>query len=330
MIMKKDGQEIIILSSEGTNIKPYDGLFNEYIRAATSDHTRKAYRSDIHHYEKWGGRLPATPEMILNYLQDYAAHLNPRTLSRRLIALRHWHQYQNFPDPTRNALIQKTLVGIARIHGKPKEKARPITLDEITAISSSLITSPALVSIRDRALILVGYFGALRRSELVNIDVEHLTWQAEGVEIMIPSSKTDQQHEGQYCAIPYGNQVICPVEALKMWLEQSGIKHGPIFRSISSNETLSLQALTPLSVNHILKRCAAATGIKNANEFSSHSLRRGLATSAARAGAPLQAIMRAGRWKQTNTVMEYIDASERFNESAAANVMSTLEQKKKS
>src|SRR5262245_20384177 len=102
-------------------------ISNPYIKAATSDNTRKAYRSDIKHYEQWGGLLPATPEKIIQYLQDYAARLNSRTLSRRLIAIKHWHTYQGFPDPTSHPLITKTMTGIMRIHGKPKEKTPPLS-----------------------------------------------------------------------------------------------------------------------------------------------------------------------------------------------------------
>jgi hypothetical protein len=94
---------------------------NPYLAAATSDNTRKAYRSDINHYEQSGGILPATPELIVHYLQIYATKLNSRTLSRRLIAIKHWHQYQGFPDPTVHPLVTKTMIGISRVHGKPKD-----------------------------------------------------------------------------------------------------------------------------------------------------------------------------------------------------------------
>lgn len=299
-------------------------LFNEYIKAATSDHTRRAYRSDVEHYERWGGRLPASPEMVLAYLQAHAESLNPRTLARRLVALRHWHNYQNFDDPTRYPLIQKTLLGITRVHGTPKERARPITPQEVKLISVYLKGRNTIVALRDRALILIGFFGALRRSELIGIHHEHLKWVDEGLDLLIPVSKTDQQHEGQYCAVPFGNSTVCPVGALTEWLEASAIENGPIFRPITSTGNILPRSLTPLSVNHILKKAAKGAGINDPEQFSSHSLRRGLATSAARSGAPLQAIMRAGRWKQTNTVMEYIDASDRFNNSAARNVLDNI------
>lgn len=299
---------------------------NHYIQLATSDNTRKAYQNDITHYEKWGGRLPSSPDMIARYLQAYAPTLNPRTLARRLIALRHWHAYQGFPDPTAHPAIQKTMTGIQRVHGRPKDKARAITPDELTKIVVMLNSINDLIACRDNALLQIGFFGALRRSELVGIEYEHIRWDKAGIEILLPTSKTDQLHEGQYCAIPYGNELLCPVTALKIWLDKSGIHSGALFRRIS-HQQIGVHPLTALSVNHILKKCAQAAGLIDINSLSSHSLRRGLATSAANAGAPLQAIMRAGRWKQTNTVIGYMEETERFSDNAAVSVLRNLTEK---
>ena len=119
------------------------------------------------------------------------------------------------------------------------------------------------------------------------------------------------------------------MQALEKWLDQSGIKEGVIFRRIKNNKLISIEALTPLSINHIVQRCARAANIPNATQISPHSLRRGLATSAARANTPIQIIMRAGRWKQVNTVMEYIEASERFTDNAASQVLQKFKDKSK-
>lgn len=310
-----------------TGLTPW--IANPYIHAATSQNTRKAYRSDIHHYERWGGKLPATPEMIVQYLQHFAPTLNPRTLSRRITAISHWHTYQEFQDPTKHPLIAKTLAGIARVHGRPKEKAPPLTPQELLRIVSYLQTQPSLSAIRDNALLQLGFFGAFRRSELVNLHVEHIKWEEEGLEILIPESKTDQTHAGQYCVIPYGDTELCPVQALKQWQDAAALTNGAIFRRIYTNNTLDLNPLSPLSVNHILKQRAKEVGIPHAATLSSHSMRRGLATSAARAGAPLQTIMRHGRWKQVNTVMEYIEASERFTQNAVHHVLQRMDKNKK-
>lgn len=299
-------------------------ITNPYLAAATSNNTRKAYRSDIKHYEQAGGILPATPEHIINYLQCFAATLNSRTLSRRLIAIKHWHQYQGFPDPTAHPLVTKTMVGIVRVHGKPKKKAPALSPEDLQMMVEALSQDPSLLAIRDNAILQIGYFGALRRSEIINIHYEHIKWQKEGIEILLPFSKTDQTHEGQYCAIPYGNDVLCPIKAIENWLAKSNIKDGAIFRRIEKNQMISDAALTALSINHIIHRSAVLAALSNAQDITPHSLRRGLATSAARANASIPTIMRAGRWKQMNTVMEYIEASDRFNDSAASNVLKKM------
>ena len=335
MLREKIDQTSTLAKSENkialhNDVPAISWVTNPYLAAATSINTRKAYRSDIRHYEQSGGLLPATPESVINYLQAFATSLNSRTLNRRLIALRHWHTYQGFVDPTTHPLVEKTMIGITRTHGKPKEKAPPLTPDDLQRMTEWLHQDTSLTSLRDSALLQIGFFGALRRSELVNIHCGHIKWEKEGIEILLSSSKTDQTHEGQYCTIPYGNELLCPVSALERWLAQSDIKEGAIFRGVTRNKIVATSALTPLSVNHIIQRCARGANLANANQLSAHSLRRGLATSAARANTPLHVIMRAGRWKQVNTVMEYIEASERFSENAAVNVLQKINEKKSS
>lgn len=299
---------------------------NPYIKAATSHNTRRAYQADILHFEKWGGVLPTTTETVLTYLQAFANKLNVRTLSRRLTALKNWHLYQEFPDPTQHPAVRKTLAGISRLHGKPKEKAPPLLPEHLLQIITSLKKQKSLHAARDSALLQLAFFGAFRRSELVAICYDHLAWKQQGIEILIPHSKTDQTHEGQYCALPHGNQLLCPVQALKQWLELSSITQGPIFRRIHPKGYLNDAALVPLSVTNILKKRANEANIPQAENFSSHSLRRGLATSASRDGATLPAIMRQGRWKSVNTVIEYIEAVQRFEENAALPVLNKIQQ----
>lgn len=299
-------------------------LGNHYQIAATSDNTRLAYQADIRHFENWGGQLPTTTEAVLRYLHAFAQTLNPRTLSRHITAIKQWHRYQRFQDPTDDPIVNKTLTGIARIHGKPKDKAPPLLPEHLIKITEYLMSENNLVSIRNNALLQVGFLGAFRRSELVAVRMENINWQPNGIEILIPKSKTDQLHEGQYCAIPNGNEQLCAIRALKTWLEESKIKEGFIFRRIHRGSNISDLNLMPDAVSVILKKCALAVGIENAINFSSHSMRRGLATTASRDGVSLPAIMRQGRWKQVGTVMEYIEAAQRFEENAAGQVLQKL------
>lgn len=158
----------------------------------------------------------------------------------------------------------------------------------------------------------------------MTLKVEDIDWQSEGIEILIQKSKTDQLNAGQYCVIPNGNAQLCAVRALKTWLEKSGITSGAIFRRIYRGSRLSELAMTPDAVNDILKNHAQTAGIENGEIFSSHSMRRGLATTASRDGVSLPAIMRQGRWKQVGTVMEYIEAAQRFEENAAGQILQKI------
>jgi len=299
---------------------------NPYIKLATSQNTRRAYQSDIRHFEKWGGRLPTNTDTILIYLQVFAKELNPRTLSRRLTALKNWHIYQGFIDPTQHPAVSKTLAGIMRAHGKPKDKAPPLLSEHLLRIVSHLAEENTLHACRDNALLQLAFFGAFRSSEIVAICYDNIEWKDQGIDILIPHSKTDQLNEGQYCAIPYGNEQLCPVKALKKWFDESKIISGPIFRRIHPDKTLDEAPLVTLSVSNILRKRARDAEIPLAENFSSHSLRRGLATAASRDGASLPAIMRQGRWRNVNTVIEYIEAAQRFEENAAISVLKKIQQ----
>lgn len=305
----------IISDISVTSLQPKTRL-NEYLIAATSDNTRKAYRDDIQHFITWGGLLPTTPDIIVQYLQTYAAHLNSRTLARRLTALKHWHVYQGFLDPTHHPFIRKTLTGIHHVHGRPKQKAPALSLEQLIILHQHLKKQNTLQALRNNALLQIGFCGALRRSELVNIQWEHITFVPEGLVLLIPRSKTDQMGEGQRCAIPYGNDTLCAVTALKNWCEKVGIQSGFIFRGINQHEKLSLKPMTPRSVNLIIKSVAKACGLPDAEHFSGHSLRRGFATCASKKGAPFVTIMRHGRWRHEGTVLEYIEAGQQFEDNA--------------
>ena len=293
---------------------------NLYIEAATSDNTRRAYRSDIRHFEKWGGTLPSNVQTIIAYLHEHAETLNPRTLHRRMVAIRNWHVYLGHFDPNSDPLVKKTLVGIHHVHGKPKDKAPALTLENLKKMVSYLKTKNTLQSYKDNVLVQVGFFGAFRRSELVAIRYDHIKFLNEGVEIEIPKSKIDQCRIGNVCAIPYGDEALCPVKALKRWLQESKIKGGYIFPSCREKKS-STQHIDVFGVNEMLKRVAKECGIGEPESFSGHSLRRGFATTASQNGASMASIMRQGRWNNTATVLEYIEESERFMENAVSTIL---------
>jgi integrase len=290
----------------------------QYLEAATAENTRRAYRSAIGHFERWGGHLPAPANMVRTYLLAHAQTLNPRTLSLRLTALRHWHQLQGFPDPTASAQVRKTLQGITRVHGKPKRQAKAFRLEHLEAMINLLSVLSTFKALRDQALLLVGFFGAFRRSELVAVKVEEVHWEPEGIIIALPRSKTDSSGEGKFKALPMGEGILCPVRALKHWLQTAKINSGPVFRRINRWEALLDTPLHPASVTLILKAVATQAGLNFVPELSSHSLRRSLATSAYRAGASFESIKRQGGWSHDGTVWEYIEAAQHFEDNAAS------------
>ncbi len=328
MTDQNEQQAPVLTNNITLNTPTTNSLNNPYIALATSENTRRAYRQDIRHFLVWGGQLPASSEHIAHYLETHAAALNPNTLARRLIALRHWHTYQGYDDPTLHPAIKKTLRGIQRVHGKPAKKAHALTPAELLDLHQHLANEASLTAARDDALFQIGFFGALRGSELANIRIEHLTWHATHLEIVLPNTKTDATHAGQRCIITKGEATLCPLQALTHWLTQSNIQYGPIFRRIRKNDELGHTALNPLSITTILKTRAEQAGLTHINQISSHSLRRGFATSAALAGEPVQTIMRDGRWKSVSIAISYIDQANQVTHHAGSKILEAINDNK--
>lgn len=294
---------------------------HNYVKAATSSNTRKAYQKDILHFIAWGGLLPTTADVIVSYLQTYAPQLNARTLQRRITALKNWHLYQNFTDPTAHPIVRKTLIGIQKVHGRPKEKAPALQIDTLTTMISYLKNNDRPIALRNSALLLIGFFGAFRRSELCALKYEHVSFLKQGIEITIPRSKTDQSGLGQKCAIPYGAETLCPIAALNIWCELAQIRSGYIFRRIKRNGTISQAPINAEHINVIIKEIASKCNLPDAQKYSSHSLRRGFATAASQSGASLISIMRQGRWQHSDTALGYIEEAKAFEDNAASCIL---------
>lgn len=296
-----------------------------YLQAATSDNTRKAYRSAIRQFEKWGGRLPTNRENLVKYLLERSKKLNPRTLDLHLTAIKQWHQVQGFTDPVQDPLIRKTMEGIRRIHGKPKQKAKALRLEHIAVMIEHLQQLPDnKKKFRDIALILTGFFGAFRRSELVSIQIEDLRWEPEGLIIQLPRSKTDQDGKGLSRALPFGDKNVCPASAIKKWLDISEIIKGPLFFPVNRWDQIQHRELHPNSINDLLKLLGSACDFDFVPELSSHSFRRGLSTSAARERVDFELIKKQGGWKSDATVWEYIEEGQQFNNNASLILMEKM------
>ena len=177
-----------------------------------------------------------------------------------------------------------------------------------------------LLGVRDRALLLVGFAGAFRRSELVSLNVRDLKFTNDGLTVTLRRSKTDQEGSGRKVGIPYGSSPeTCPVRSLRAWLEASGIESGPVFRPINRHGQIRPSRLSDRAVALIVKRAAEAAG-KDPAEFAGHSLRSGLATAAAIGGASERAIMKQTGHRSTAMVRRYIRDGSLFRENAAARV----------
>jgi integrase len=295
----------------------------QFLSAATSENTRRAYRSAIRQFQTWGGILPCESALVIRYLLTYAEEHNARTLALRLTAISQWHQFQGFTDPTANADVRKTLKGISRTYGKPKKKAKALPIEDLEAMVVAMENDTSLQVLRNKVLLQVAFFGALRRSEVAALTVEQLTWESDGLIITLSRSKTDQDGEGITKAIPYGvpGGICCPATAMKEWLSTAKIISGPIFRRVTREGMVGSDPLHAGSVNAILKTCAAKAGLSYAPDLSGHSFRRGLATSAYRAGADFKDIKRQGGWRHDGTVQGYIDEAGQFEDNAAGSLL---------
>jgi len=320
------GTDITVAEPIRLPIAELQAQHQRYLQAATSENTRKTYRSAVRHFERWGGFLPTDKETIIRYLLEHADSLNPRTLDVRLTALSQWHQYQGFNDPCQIPAVRKILKGIRYTHGKPKQKAKALRLEHLAVMLNWLRSQPdSNKKLRDLALLQIGFFGAFRRSELVGLEVKDLAWESEGLIIQLSHSKTDQEGDGIARAIPKGNGTVCPVTALKNWLDGSGINSGPVFQSMNRWDQIKGKALNPGAINDLLKSLANRCEFDFAAELSSHSFRRGLSTSAAREDVDFNVIKKQGGWKSDTTVWEYIDEGRLFKNNAALTLLNKIE-----
>lgn len=253
---------------------------SDYLRASLADSTRRAYRSDLNHFLTWGGSIPCSPEIVAQYLAAHAEQQATATLARRLVSIGKAHTSQNLPSPTKSDLVKAIMKGIRRTIGSAQRQVAPAIKEDVLAMVNGLT---GIKGIRDRALLLVGFAGAFRRSELVSLTVANLEMAKQGMVVQLLRSKTDQEGHGRKIAIPYARGSVCAVHALQEWLGASGITTGLIFRGVTRHGKISDDGLTAQSVAIVVKERAKAVGLDPA-KYSGHSLRAGLVTSAIQAG----------------------------------------------
>jgi integrase len=272
-----------------------------YADAARSSATRRAYASDMAAFSAWGGRVPASPEAVASYLAA-SASLAASTLRRRLAAIADAHQALGHPDPTKHPLVRKVFRGIRRIHGARSDAATPLDIDMLARIIAALPND--LTAIRDRALLLVGFFCALRRSELVALAVEDVDRRPDGSVVTIQRSKTDPYGRGQDVPLPTFRGPLCPTAAVADWLAIAAITGGPIFRVVGLDHKTTSTLPAP-QVGVILRKRAAEAGL-NVQRLSAHSLRSGFAVSATRAGIAATQIQAVTRHRTLSGLAPYV------------------------
>ena len=292
-------------------------IVKSYIKEATSQATRKAYRTDLKHFQNWGGSIPSNPNQITDYLVYHAEILSIATLNRRLSSLSIAHKSLGHETPTKSELVRVTFRGIKRKHGTAQRQVEAIVKEDMLLILASIGNTHK--DTRDKALLLLGFCTACRRSELVALTFEDIEFKRQGLVITIKRSKTDQTGKGRQVAVPYGRGHICPVKTLKTWLERAKITQGFIFPSIAKGGNISIKALSPYSVSLIIKARTKAVGM-NSDNYSGHSLRAGLATSAASAGVSTIQIMNQTGHKSETTLRRYIRTGDLFINNPVASI----------
>ena len=295
----------------------------DFAREALAPATLRAYRADWQHFCAWcrdagWSALPAAPETVAAYLAALATTHTSSALVRRLAALSRAHRLAGRDWPRAHPAIRNTLRGIQRSYGRPQRQAAALATEELIRLVASCDATPA--GRRDRALLLLGYAGALRRSELVAVQREHITFTAEGLRLLIPRAKGDPTGKGASIGIPRGTRPdTCPVRALEVWLEVSGCRYGPVFRGIDQRGMIAPGALHPDGVRHILARRAAIAGLKPpaGERLSPHGLRAGFITQAYINGARDQHIMDHTRKNDLRTMRRYVRRAKLVTDSPA-------------
>ncbi|MDQ4626223.1 site-specific integrase [Janthinobacterium lividum] len=283
-------------------------LVVSYSAAAQSNATTRAYNADIRHFKQHGGTIPASATMVAEYLASFAGTLAVATLQHRLIAIHRAHADQGLESPMRDHLVKRTMQGIRRTLGTKQRRVTALAKDDLLEMMVHIDQQAPMKAARDKALLLIGFSGAFRRSELVALQYEDMTQFEEGVELLIRRSKTDQEGVGRTVFIPYARGSRCPVMVLKNWLELAGIVAGPMFRPINRHDQIvGSKALTPQSVGLVVKtsvRMMAGSGA--AKMVAGHSLRAGYCTEAAMVGLQPYQIREQTGHRSDVTLARYI------------------------
>ena len=294
-----------------TDIKSLESETLKNLRNSKAVNTLRAYQADFKDFSAFCAKnglisMPTEPKILSLYLTKLAKTSKFSTLKRRIASISVIHKMKGHYLDTKHPVIMENLHGIKRVKGSVQKSKKPILINDLKLIINSIYQTKQSDKrkIRDKALILVGFSGGFRRSELVNFEYDDVEFVNEGVKIFIKRSKTDQSGEGMTKAIPYfDNKSFCPVLSLKNWIDYTEIKSGKVFD------------ISDKSVALIIKKYTSLCGL-DSNRYSGHSLRSGFATSAAESGAEERNIMAMTGHKTTQIVRRYIQEANLFKNNA--------------
>jgi len=294
------------------------------LRSSKANNTLRAYKSDFKDFSLFCIKhnlqsMPSNPNTVSLYLTNLSKlDIKISTLKRRLVSIGVLHKLKGHYLDTKHPIIVENLLGIKRIKGSFQTGKKPILISHLNKIIEAINkdNSPKIKKLRDKSLILIGFSGGFRRSEVISIDYQDLEFVEEGLKIMVKRSKTDQYGEGHLKGIPYfANEMLCPVRTLKDWIDISKINSGPIFRKFNKGFNLSNLRLTDQTIALLIKDYLSKAGL-DGKSYSGHSLRSGFASVTAEAGADERSIMAMTGHKTTQMVRRYIREANIFKNNA--------------
>lgn len=295
-----------------------------YAQAGTTEGTKAAYGRYWKGFIAWADAhdaqpLPAAPQTVALFLTELANRgLAAATLDFALVAISRAHKRAGFDSPTSSTVVSEVRKGIRRQIGTGQDQKAALLIEDLRRMIEALPSG--LQGTRDRALLLIGFAGAFRRCELVALEVDDVEIVSQGMRVHIRRSKTDQEAAGRIIGIPNGRaELTCPVQTLTQWLQEARIHEGPIFRGIDRHGGIKPKGLTPQSVALVVKKAAKRVGL-DPKRFAGHSLRSGLATSAARAGVQDRVIAQQTGHRSMKVLGRYIREGKLFEENAAGEV----------
>jgi site-specific recombinase XerD len=296
----------------------------EFVRESVPENTRRAYAADWAVFSEWCRQkrvaaLPADPRVVAAFVADEAQRLRPASIRRRLASIAKMHKVSGHPSPTTMEPVPSTVKGIERTHGVSVKAKAPAILAAVEKMVATQRTD-TFDGLRNRALLLVGFAGAFRRSEIVGLTCDDLKWTDEGVVITLRRSKTDQRGEGKQKAIPYVPGGSCAAMALKAWMTAAKITRGPVFRPLDRNGAPKARHMVPQSVALIVKGAARAAGLDPAI-YSGHSLRAGHVTEARSRGVADSQTMATTGHKRVETLDMYDRRENVFQKTSAGEIL---------